>query len=110
MATPLTQPDRPDHGQARSTAAPSSRKTFKVRSSDNRIIYDKIAYRPPATCQARYNDRSGENNGFRQQVWLFGGNLALNNKQKVPGYVDIPKVRSYVHTHGKHREPLTEGQ
>ena len=82
-------------------------KTFKVRPSDGRIIYDKIAYRPPATCQARYNDRTGEANGFRQQVWLFGGNLMLSSKQKVPGYVDIPKVRSYIYTHGKYREPLT---
>ena len=82
-------------------------KVFKVRDEDSKIIYDKIAYRPPATCQARYNDRSGEQNGFRQQVWLFGGNLMLMRKQKVPGYVDIPKVRSYIHTHGKHMEPLT---
>lgn len=82
-------------------------KTFKVRPSDSRIIYDKIAYRPPATCQARYNDRSGAPNGFRQQVWLFGGNLAISSRQKVPGYVDIPRVRSYIYTHGQHREPLT---
>lgn len=82
-------------------------KTFKVRPDDGKIIYDKIAYRPPSTCQARYNDRTGEQNGFRQQVWLFGGNLMLTQHQKVPGYVDIPKVRSYIYTHGKHREPLT---
>jgi hypothetical protein len=82
-------------------------KVWGQRESDGRIIYRKIAYRPPATCQARYNDRTGEPNGFRQQVWLFGGNLMLDRKQKVPGYVDIPKVRSYVYTHGKHREPLT---
>jgi hypothetical protein len=82
-------------------------KVYKQRQSDGLIIYDKIAYRPPSTCQARYNDRTGEPNGFRQQVWLFGGNLALNSRQKVPGYVDIPKVRSYVYTHGKYREPLT---
>jgi hypothetical protein len=82
-------------------------KTFKVRESDEKVIYDKIAYRPPATCQARFNDRSGENNGFRQQVWLFGGNLMLDRKQKVPGYVDIPRVRSFIYTHGKYREPMT---
>ena len=82
-------------------------KTFKLRESDGKIIYDKIAYRPPATCQARFNDRTGEGNGFRQQVWLFGGNLMLSSKQKVPGYVDIPKIRSYIYTHGQHREPLT---
>src|SRR5580692_7860850 len=43
-------------------------KTFKVREADGKIIYDAVAYRPPATCQARYNDRSGKPNGFRQQV------------------------------------------
>jgi len=82
-------------------------KVFRVREDDGKIIYDKVAYRPPATCQARYNDRTSEPNGFRQQVWLFGGNLMVDSKQKVPGYVDIPKVRSFIHTHGKFREPLT---
>lgn len=82
-------------------------KTFKIRESDGKVIYDKVAYRPPATCQARFNDRTGTPNGFRQQVWLFGGNLMLNRAQKVPGYVDIPKIRSYIYTHGQYREPLT---
>ena len=82
-------------------------KVWKQRETDGRVIYDKVAFRPPATCQARYNDRTGEPNGFRQQVWLFGGNLMLDRKQKVPGYVDIPNIRSYIYTHGKYREPLT---
>ena len=82
-------------------------KVWKVREKDGAVIYDKIAFRPPATCQARYNDRTGVPNGFRQQVWLFGGNLATMKQAKVPGYVDIPKVRSYIYTHGKYREPLT---
>lgn len=81
-------------------------KTWKLRESDGKLIYDKLGFRPPATCQARYNDRTGEPNGFRQQVWLFGGNMMVNKNQKVPGYVDIPKVRSYIYTHNKHREPL----
>jgi len=82
-------------------------KTFTIRDDDEKVIYERISYRPPSTCQARYNDRTGQANGFRQQVWLFGGNLMLNRKQKVPGYVDIPKMRSYIYTHGKYREPLT---
>jgi hypothetical protein len=82
-------------------------KTWKVREDDEKIVYDKIAFRPPATCQARYNDRTGEQNGFRQQVWMFGGNLEMSRHQKVPGYVDIPRVRSFIYTHGKHMEPLT---
>lgn len=82
-------------------------KVWKVREVDGRVVYDKIAFRPPATCQARYNSRTAVPNGFRQQVWLFGGNLMLTKEQKVPGYVDIPKIRSYIYTHGRHREPLT---
>jgi hypothetical protein len=82
-------------------------KVWKIRPGDGKVIYDKVAFRPPSTCQARYNDRTGAPNGFRQQVWLFGGNLMLSSQQKVPGYVDIPKIRSYVYTHGKYREPLT---
>jgi hypothetical protein len=81
-------------------------KTWKIRESDGSVVYDKIAFRPPATCQARYNDRTSAANGFRQQVWLFGGNLMLSRHQKVPGYVDIPKIRSYIYTHARHREPL----
>lgn len=82
-------------------------KTFKVRELDEKIVYDRISYRPPATCQARYNNRTGQPNGFRQQVWLFGGNLMLQRGQKVPGYVDIPKVRSFIYTHGKELEPMS---
>lgn len=82
-------------------------KVWKIRDTDGKIIYDKVAYRPPATCQARYNARTGSPHGFRQQVWLFGGNLMLSRKQKVPGYVEIPHIRSFIYTHGKHREPLT---
>ena len=82
-------------------------KVWKVRLSDGHIIYDKLAFRPTSTCMAKYNSRNGKQDGFRQQVWLFGGNLMSTRNQKVPGYVDIPGLRSYIYTHGKHREPLT---
>lgn len=82
-------------------------KVWKMRESDGRVILDKVAFRPPATCQARYNERTGVPNGFRQQVWMFGAANKVQRKQKVPGYVDIPEIRSYVYTHQKHREPLT---
>jgi hypothetical protein len=83
-------------------------KVWKIRESDGMIIYDKIGFRPSATCQARYNARTAAPHGFRQQVWLFGGQLmAQAARQKVPGYVDIPHIRSFIYTHGKHREPLT---
>ncbi|MFZ0917753.1 MAG: DUF935 family protein, partial [Candidatus Udaeobacter sp.] len=82
-------------------------KIFKIREDDGKIIYDKIAFRPPSTCQARYDSRTGAKHGFRQQVWMFGGNMAVSPQQKVPGYVDIPEIRSYIYTHGKSREPMT---
>lgn len=82
-------------------------KVWKLRDEDGKVIYDKIAYRPPATCQARYNERTADPNGFRQQVWMFGAGASRTKGQKVPGYVDIPQIRSYIYTHAKHREPLT---
>src|SRR6266571_4223672 len=80
-------------------------KVWKIRPDDGKIIYDKIAFRPVATCQARYNARTAAEHGFRQQVWLFGGQT-MTHQSKTPGYVDIPHVRSFIYTHGKHREPL----
>ena len=82
-------------------------KIWSIRDLDGKIIYDRVAFRPPATCQARYDSRTGRKNGFRQQVWLFGGQLRTGPQQKVPGYVDIPDIRSYIYTNGKHREPMT---
>lgn len=73
---------------------------------DGKIVYDKLAYRPTATCELKRDPKTGAENGFRQQTWLFGGQV-MTKGQKTPGYVDIPRVRSYVYIHGKHREPLT---
>lgn len=82
-------------------------KVFKIRPDDGTIVYDKLAYRPPATCQIRRKADSAEFDGFRQQLWLFGGqNGNRPAGGKTPGYVDIPKSRSFVYIHGKHREPL----
>jgi hypothetical protein len=81
---------------------------FDIRPDDGRIVYDKVAYRPPATCQVRRKAANADFDGFRQEVWMFGG-LASNKRsmyEKTPGYVDIPKHRSFVYIHGKHREPL----
>src|SRR5262252_4376098 len=82
-------------------------KVWDIRDDDGKVILRKVAFRPIATCQARYNARTGAKNGFRQQIWLAGGNIGLTRGQKVPGYVDTPHVRSFIHTNGKHREPLS---
>ena len=80
-------------------------KVWQQRQSDGKITYDKLAYRPPSTCEVRRKANNADFDGFRQQVWMFGGN-ANNGNSKTPGYVDIPKQRAFVYIHGKHREPL----
>lgn len=82
-------------------------KVFTVRPQDGRVVYKKLAFRPTATCEVKRDAKTAAFDGFRQQVWLFGGALRTSGRQKVPGYVDIPKIRSFVYIHGKHREPLT---
>jgi hypothetical protein len=81
-------------------------KVWERRESDGKIVYAKLAYRPPATCELKRDAQTADEDGFRQQVWLYGGELRTRN-QKIPGWVDIPKIRSYVYIHGKHRAPLT---
>lgn len=81
-------------------------KVFTVRDKDGAIAYEKLAFRPTATCELKRDAKSGALDGFRQQVFLWGGQ-SLTKAQKVPGYVDIPRVRSFVHINGKHRQPLT---
>jgi hypothetical protein len=81
-------------------------KVFSIREKDGAIAYEKLAFRPTATCELKRNAQTGALDGFRQQVWLFGGQVSTK-PQKLPGYVDIPRVRSFVHINGKHRQPLT---
>jgi hypothetical protein len=93
------------------TSAQTYRKSFheKVlapRDSDGRIVYEKLAFRPSATCEQKRDAQSGADLGFRQQTWAFGGVLANQKQGKLPGYVDIPKIRSWVYVNGKHRDPL----
>jgi hypothetical protein len=74
---------------------------------DGQIVYEKIAFRPPATCELMRDPQTGAIQGFRQQRWYWGPAPAARQKSKTPGWVDIPKVRAFVHTNGKHRQPLT---
>jgi hypothetical protein len=82
-------------------------KVYEIRPSDGKITYKKLAFRPTATCDIRRDAQTAGFKGFRQQVWMFGGlTQQAHRQQKVPGYVDIPKIRSFVYIHGKHRDPL----
>jgi hypothetical protein len=82
-------------------------KVWTIRPDDGKVVYDKLAYRPTPTCELRRDEQTGNENGFRQQRWLFGGQPKGLSKTTLPGYIDIPRVKSYVYIHGKHRQPLT---
>jgi Protein of unknown function (DUF935) len=80
---------------------------WHMRDKDGAVALDKIAFRPTATCEMKRNARTGASEGFRQQQWLFGGQVTAVKHGMTPGWADIPKVRSLIHINGKHREPLT---
>jgi hypothetical protein len=82
-------------------------KVWHIRDEDGKVVYGKLAYRPAATCELKRDARTASMLGFRQQVWLFGGSVMTTRQGKTPGYVDIPKVKSFVHINGRHRQPLT---
>ena len=95
------------------TSAQAFKKAFyelvhDVRETDGRIVLDKIAFRPAATCEQKRDARTGEPDGFRQSVWRFGqAPQPAQGKDDVPGWVSIPRIKSFVYVHGKHRAPLT---
>jgi hypothetical protein len=80
-------------------------KVFEIRD-DGAVAYEKLAFRPTATCELKRNAKTGALDGFRQQRWQLGGQVSTK-PQTTPGYVEIPRVRAFVHINGKHRQPLT---
>src|ERR1035441_9086347 len=82
-------------------------KVWDVRDTDGKIVYEKLAFRPTATCELKRNAQTAAEDGFRQQLWMFGGEIRPQSKGKTRGYVEIPKVKSFVYINGKHRQPLT---
>ncbi|MGW1676023.1 phage portal protein family protein [Saccharopolyspora sp. NPDC002376] len=92
------------------TAAATYKKAFfeLVWSIDGgRVVLDEVAWRPPTSCEAAFDDKTGRPNGFRQRVAHPGGEtLPAEGRDTLPGYVRIPASRAFVYTHGVHREPL----
>jgi hypothetical protein len=82
-------------------------KCWQIREPDGKVTYEKLAYRPPATCELKRDARTGAMDGFRQARWMFGGLVQPQKSSSLPGWVEIPRVKSYVHVNGKHRQPLT---
>jgi len=68
-------------------------KVFKVE--DGKIVYDKLAYRPPASCRLKQDKHTGAFRGFTQRVWRDDG------VEKVT----IPPEKALVFIRGQHRRP-----
>lgn len=74
---------------------------------DGHVVYDDIAWRPPAACEAGFDAKTGKPRGFRQRIAHPGGTvLRAEGKNTLPGYVHIPAQRAFIYTHGIHREPV----
>jgi hypothetical protein len=91
-------------------------KVFKVNDS-GKIVYHKLAYRPPETCELALDARTAEPRGFRQMPLIYPGgpgvggelsmsNPVLNSSSQPGGWVRIPPERAFVYVHGTWRDPL----
>jgi hypothetical protein len=70
-------------------------RVYRVRD-DGRIVYDKVAYRPAATCYLARDEKTGEFAGFKQYTYIKG----------TWQYVIIGADRAFVHIHGANRDPM----
>ena len=78
-------------------------KVFKIDDTD-RVVYDKLAWRPSETCELAFDAKSADIRGFRQHPvrWDNKPFRGVNGK----GWVDIPMERAFIYTHGSWRDPL----
>jgi len=94
------------------TTAISFRKAFFELTFDldgDTVILADIAYRPPATCEAAWDPKTGVPLGFRQRIGNPGGIITVTTRQQVgdtPGYVTVEPDRAFVFVHGSYREPI----
>jgi hypothetical protein len=68
----------------------------------NRVIYDKVAYRPPATCIMLRDWKSGDLKGFKQEKQLSHDLANVDDD----GYLKIKPQYAMVYIHGTHRAPV----
>lgn len=86
-------------------------KIFKVSDMDPKhpYVYDKIAWRPPESCEMALNAANSEVLGFRQAPIIdYGPNGSQVYRQKVDanGWIPIYGPRAFVYIHGQWRNPV----
>lgn len=67
-----------------------------VTDDDGKLKYDKMAWRPPATCTVKRDKRTGAFEGFVQNP------IRIDNLEPV----HFKPMHSFVYIHGTHRNPL----
>lgn len=80
-------------------------KVYKV-NEDDKVVYDKLAWRPPETCELALNAKNGEPEGFRQMPVRWWPNPRLMSNELRDNWVHVPKDRAFVYVHGTWRDPL----
>lgn len=89
----------------------------KVFGTDaqGRTVYQKVAWRPPNACTARFDRATGEERGFYQRITDIGWWKATQGRpsvgararyEEIPGQVTIPAHKAFVYVHGRHSEPV----
>lgn len=84
----------------------------KVWTTDEngRFVYDKLAWRPPASCTPRFDRQTAVEEGFYQRItdagWWLSVQQTHRKGEDIPGQITIPRHKAFVYTHGRHREPI----
>lgn len=78
-------------------------KVIVLRESDGLYGYDKIAWRPPETCELALDAKTGEYRGFRQRKISYEFNTPVTSDF---GYVNMPMERAFVYIYGSWRDPI----
>lgn len=91
------------------------RRTFHekvfTRRPDGKIVYKKLAWRPPESCEVWRDPKSAEILGFRQYQYLDAQGkptlqMVEGGDRDDPFYATVPISRAFIYTHGQHRDPI----
>lgn len=78
-------------------------KVWTRGTGDNadKIVLDKVAWRPQTTCRLMRNPVNGDFMGFEQEAYYVGPEITKGHWP-----IQIPKKRAFVYIHGLRRDPL----
>ena len=81
-------------------------KVFRT-NDDGKVVYHKLAFRPPETCRPAYDGRRSDPKGYKQLPLIFSKGIpAVSWNAGESDWVYIPPERSFVYIHGMHRDPI----